>query len=56
LAAQGQLATTYDNIPPIVDISSGLAPKIARPEEGGQRDLSEDQRHHDVFGEASSNY
>jgi hypothetical protein len=51
-------------LPPIVYITSGFAPKSARPEEGGQRDLttdttgvfldfSEDHRHHGVFGESS---
>jgi hypothetical protein len=29
-------------LPPIVYISSGLGPKSARPEEGGQRDLTTD--------------
>jgi hypothetical protein len=40
--AQGQWAIAYDNIPPIVYISTGLAPKSAEPEEGGQRDLTTD--------------
>jgi hypothetical protein len=42
LTAQGQWAIAYDNLPPIVYISSGLAPESARPEEGGQRDLTTD--------------
>jgi hypothetical protein len=40
--AQGQSAIAYDNLPPIVYISSGVAPKRARPEEGEQRDLTTD--------------
>jgi hypothetical protein len=42
LTAQGQWAIAYDNLPPIVYIISGLAPKSARPEEGGQRNLTTD--------------
>jgi hypothetical protein len=50
-------------LPPIVFISSGIVPKSATPEEGGQRDLTtdttaysglfKDHRHHGVFGETS---
>jgi hypothetical protein len=40
--AQGQWAVAYDNLPPIVYISSGFAPNSERPEEGGQRDLTTD--------------
>jgi hypothetical protein len=46
-----------------ISISRDLAPRSARPEEGEQRDLTtdprreiEDQRHHDVFGEANLLY
>jgi hypothetical protein len=42
LTAQGQWAIAYDNLQPIVYISSGLAPKSARQEEGGQGDLTTD--------------
>jgi hypothetical protein len=32
----------YDSLPPIVCISGVLAPKSARPEVGGERDLTTD--------------
>jgi hypothetical protein len=42
LTAQDQWAIAYEKLPPIVCIGSGLAPKSARPEQGGQRDLTTD--------------
>jgi hypothetical protein len=54
--AKGQCAIVYDNLPPIVYISSGLAPKVrGRKREGRgispptpRREI-EDHRHHGVF-------
>jgi hypothetical protein len=40
LTAQGLWDIACEELPPIVYIISGLAPKSARPEEGGQRDLT----------------
>jgi hypothetical protein len=42
LIAQDQWTITYDNLPPIVYIGSGLAPGSAMPEKGGQRNRTTD--------------